>query len=91
MVRLWDALTGKCLCALPRVHSKGVSQVAFSADGKWLASVGQDDNHTVATYYSPSGFWHDGSRVAVVNGPTSKILFAAFAGKEAFPLMIGGV
>ena len=91
MVRLWDALTGKLLMELPRLHERGVSQLAFSADEKWLASVGQDCNHTIATYFSPTGFWHDGVRVAVVNGPKAKILGAAFAGKEAFPLMICGV
>ena len=36
--------------------------------------------------------WYEkGERVAVCSGPVSKILFANFAGKEAFPLMIGGV
>ena len=50
VVRLWDALTGKLLMQLPRFHERGVSQLAFSADEKWLASVGQDQNHTIATY-----------------------------------------
>jgi microtubule-associated protein-like 6 len=46
-VRVWDASTGKVLCALPRFHVDGISQLAFSPDGRWLASVGGDEFHTV--------------------------------------------
>jgi len=91
-VRVWDALTGKILCALPRFHSSGVSQLCFSKDGRWLASVGQDEHHSVAVYLSPNGTWAEKSvtRVASSAGPSAKMLFALFSGSEAFPLMIGG-
>ena len=78
VVRLWDALTGKLLKALPRVHLKGVGQLAFSADGKWLASVGQDTNHTIATYYSPTGFWHDVSLPFFLRMHSCFIVFYSF-------------
>src|SRR4051794_5182190 len=40
-VELWDARTGRLLQTLP-AHSVRVTAVAFSADGRWLASGGMD-------------------------------------------------
>ncbi len=40
-VRLWDVATGKLLKTL-RGHANGVTEVAFSPDGKRLASAGND-------------------------------------------------
>ena len=40
-VRLWDASTGECIDNLTG-HTTGLLCVAFSADGKWLASGGEE-------------------------------------------------
>jgi WD40 repeat protein len=40
-VSIWDAATGRLLKTFA-AHEVGVSSVAFSPDGKWLATAGQD-------------------------------------------------
>lgn len=46
----------------------------------------------MAVYCSPNGTWAEQavSRVATTSGPRTKVLFALFAGPEAFPLVLGG-
>src|SRR4051812_28722058 len=41
-VVLWDAASGNQIAAL-KGHGKGVSQIAFSRDGRWLASAATDN------------------------------------------------
>jgi len=90
-VRVWDGLTGKALAELPKFHALGVAQLAFSRDGRWLASVGLDEFHTVAVYLSPNASWCETSvtRVATAAGPMEKVLMALFCGGEGFPLFLG--
>jgi microtubule-associated protein-like 6 len=91
-VHVWDALTGKLLVALPRFHTGSVALLAWSKDGRWLASVGSDEHHSVAVYLSPSGTWEESniSRVASSSGPLAKMLMALFIGAESFPLIMAG-
>ena len=91
-VRVWDAMTGQTLAVLPRVaqQRRGISALAFSRDGKWCASVGQDTHHTVAAFTSYNGQWSDALRVATTATSTQKVLFALFIGPVDFPLMLGG-
>ncbi len=42
MVRLWSVETGKEIRPIEEGHATGVSSVAVSPDGKWLASLGDD-------------------------------------------------
>jgi WD40 repeat protein len=43
-VKVWDAQTGKELFTL-KGHTMQVLSVAFSPDGKWIASASQDRRH----------------------------------------------
>lgn len=90
-VRVWDAAAGVEIAELPLVHTKGVSILAFSRDGKVLASVGQDEQHSVAVYRTYSGLWADARRVACERSTRAKLLFGLFCGPQSFPLMLGGV
>ena len=49
-IQVWDVNTMALMCTMRGFHVKGVSRLAFSADGKYLASVGLDDDHSVAIY-----------------------------------------
>ena len=50
-VCLWDSTTMEPLAELGgEVHEHDIAAIAFSADGSHIASVGQDDQHTLAVW-----------------------------------------
>ncbi|TYZ57872.1 hypothetical protein PybrP1_010272 [[Pythium] brassicae (nom. inval.)] len=90
VVRLWDARSGELRCELKGVHARGVVSLAFSADRKLLASVGDDDDHSVALWEDASnGSWTLATLRATAKGDKGVNHFAAFAGRGA-ALVTGG-
>ena len=75
-VRVWRAVGAEHVVTLPPVHMRGVVTVSFDPSGHFLMSVGDDDYHTVAVYYSPAGDWHDATLVGTEQGDTNRVLFA---------------
>ncbi|RDD40098.1 Echinoderm microtubule-associated protein-like 6 [Trichoplax sp. H2] len=67
-IHLWDAATCQVLSVLKGQHSRGVCTVDFSDDGKKLASVGLDDNHTIVVWE-----WKKGEKIATTRGHKDKI------------------
>ena len=61
-VCVWDAQTGKLVRTMEKVHKRGVACMAFSPDGRFLCSVGHDENHTTCVYTTMNGEWNDGHR-----------------------------
>ncbi|GBG25699.1 Echinoderm microtubule-associated protein-like 1 [Hondaea fermentalgiana] len=51
-IHIWDASTMKIIVTLRGAHAGGIGCLAFSPEqgGRWLVSVGQDPEHTVALY-----------------------------------------
>ena len=90
-VKVWDALTGKLIITMEKVHTKGVGQLCFSPDGKFLCSIGHDENHTMCVYQTLNGEWNDGHRIATEAGDRAKVMFCLFCGEENFPIMVGSV
>lgn len=53
------ALTREQLCSLPHHHRQGIASLAFSKDGRRLATVGVDSDKSLAVWRSCSGEWYD--------------------------------
>jgi hypothetical protein len=70
---VFDAETGETVQTLSGFHKRAVSQLEFSSDGKFLASAGNDDNHTVAIYD-----WMAGVIQASAYGGMRKVLNLSF-------------
>ncbi|OXB55335.1 hypothetical protein ASZ78_002506 [Callipepla squamata] len=66
-IHIWDTETIKPLSVLKGYHQYGVCAVDFSADGKRLASVGIDDNHTIVLWDWKKGEKLSAVRTASVN------------------------
>ncbi|XP_048456030.1 echinoderm microtubule-associated protein-like 5 [Rhincodon typus] len=67
-IHIWDAELLKPLSILKGHHQFGVCAVDFSADGKRLASVGLDENHTIVLWD-----WRKGEKLSSVRGSAEKI------------------
>ncbi|KAJ1447589.1 hypothetical protein M885DRAFT_471813 [Pelagophyceae sp. CCMP2097] len=89
-VRVWDATTGATVSVLPRHVSGGVVALAFSSDGRHLAVVADDQDHTYFLYQTQDGEWADAVKAAQGPGPRARVHCVAFVGKSAYPLFVGG-
>uniref|UniRef100_A0A8C4SLW8 EMAP like 5 n=1 Tax=Erpetoichthys calabaricus TaxID=27687 RepID=A0A8C4SLW8_ERPCA len=67
-VHIWETEMLKPLSVLKGYHQYGVCAVDFSADGKRLASVGLDDNHTIVLWD-----WKKGEKLSAIRGSKDKI------------------
>lgn len=63
----------------------GVSHLAFSNDGKLLASVGMDADHSIAVYE-----WESGKLVSSSKGSSAKPLHLTFTHKDDKLVVVGG-
>lgn len=71
---IWDPATGRRLAILPLAHGGDVKLLAFSGDGKTLASVGLNGprgsgagDHSLAVFGSASGGWEDARLLATAD------------------------
>jgi len=95
-IHIWD--TGSCevISILPQVHRKGVTSMQFSADRKFLVSVGQDEDFSLALWISATGGWADGKLLGWTRGDVHPPLFCSFYDEvqgpsgEGFLLATGG-
>ncbi|KAJ6667049.1 hypothetical protein lerEdw1_019052 [Lerista edwardsae] len=67
-IHVWNTQTLKCLSLLKGQHQRGVCALDFSADGKCLASIGLDDNHSIVLWD-----WKKGEKMAATRGHKDKI------------------
>lgn len=98
VVRVWDAQTCVELACLGPFHRQGVSAIAWSADGKTVATVGADLEHSVAVWATATGGWDDARRLAYAAGDHQAVYFACFldpaewgAGMASSPPLPAGV
>ena len=89
--QIWDAESCRWICTLGGVHQRCVSSVCFSKDGRYIATVGGDNYHSVALWATRSGQWEDGKLVTKTRGDSGNTLFLTFAsGKGNFDFATGG-
>ena len=81
---VWDAETGETVQILYGFHRRAVCQLDFSPDGEMLASVGQDDDHSIAVYR-----WADGSCCGKSQGGQNKVLGIKFAPDSRSLVQVG--
>ncbi|KTG42430.1 hypothetical protein cypCar_00032632, partial [Cyprinus carpio] len=67
-IHVWETEFLKPLSVLKGFHQFGVCALDFSADGKRLASVGLDDNHTIVLWE-----WRKGEKLSSIRGSKDKI------------------
>ncbi len=93
-IRIWDSSTCGDIATLPYLHRKGVVSMQFSPSRKLLVSLGQDEDHSIAVWSSPSGQWTDGKLLAWSKGDVNPVLFCAFYDENvangAYLLATGG-
>ena len=88
-VRIWDAMTGNSICALPRHLRRGIISLTFSKNGRHLAAIAGDFDHSYALYKTHSGGWEDATRVSFSSGTKSRVFCAGFVGRDAYPCFVG--
>ena len=81
---VWDVHSGNTLVICSGFHRRGVTLLAWSPNGKMLASIGQDDNHSLAVYDTETG-----DLIASSKGHQSKVLGLLF--KSENEIIIVGV
>ena len=50
LICVWDTTTMECMARITGVLTKGICQICFSNDGKYLAASAADDYHCIAVY-----------------------------------------
>lgn len=91
-IHIWEPTSCSTVTILSEFHTKAVSYMGFSADGRLLASVGQDEHHSLAVYSSSSGLWFDGALLASSKTTRHDVYFVTFIEDSAssFHLVSGG-
>ena len=72
-ILIWDSKTMNTLHTLKGFHRRSVANMAFSHDGKFLISIGGDDDHSIAIYD-----WKNDKIKTSCKGDKSKILDVVF-------------
>ena len=66
-VCIWDYNSMQLVTKIENFHERGVCAVAFSKDGKYLISVGNDDSHTAGVFD-----WENDTKKPIAEGMVAK-------------------
>lgn len=77
-IHIWDSATTELIIVLPQLHRRGVVSMQFSSDRKKIVSVGEDQDHSIALWISPSADWSDGKLLGWCKGDMNPTLFCSF-------------
>eukprot|EP00814_Leptocylindrus_danicus_P009417 CAMPEP_0116006440 /NCGR_PEP_ID=MMETSP0321-20121206/1730_1 /TAXON_ID=163516 /ORGANISM="Leptocylindrus danicus var. danicus, Strain B650" /LENGTH=2265 /DNA_ID=CAMNT_0003474995 /DNA_START=74 /DNA_END=6868 /DNA_ORIENTATION=- len=91
-IQIWDANTAVNIASLRKHHRRGVLNVDFSLDSKLLVSLGADDGHSLAVWYSATGEWHDWILRSQSNCGPETVFFTKFTvPRTDFAIVSGGI
>jgi WD40 repeat protein len=85
-IHIWNTDTMEPLSVLKGSHERGVCAVDFSADGKKLASVGLDDDHSIVIWD-----WKKGEQMSTTRGHKDKIFMVKWSPSSSDQLVTVGV
>lgn len=77
-IHLWDALSCAPVSKFPTFHERAITSLSFSPCRTYLASVGQDENHSVAVWHNASSNPSDWRLAAHAKNTSRKVLFVLF-------------
>lgn len=89
LICIWDISSGEIIAKISGLHKRSINALAFSPDGRYIVSVGGDNNHRIAVYEC-----HSGRLVASTEGDTNRILCCAWGEQSAcggFHIATGGM
>ena len=89
-LHLWDARTAEYIMKFRGLHRRGITSLAFSGNGEYLISLGQDVMHSVVILRSPTSRWHDGHFFCSTSVSPQKMLWSLYMDSNEFPIVIGG-
>lgn len=78
---VWDSDDCTILQRLAGFHRRAINVIRFSPNGKYLLSVGEDDNHSVAIYE-----WKTGRLVSTSKVGGARMLTAAWKNDNEFTI-----
>ncbi|PAA85883.1 hypothetical protein BOX15_Mlig016715g1 [Macrostomum lignano] len=85
-IHVWEVESLKALSILKGQHERGVCAVAFSGDGRKLASVGLDDNHCIVVWD-----WRKGERLATTRAHKDRLFVIRWNPHDPNKLITVGV
>ncbi|CAK8677759.1 unnamed protein product [Clavelina lepadiformis] len=85
-IHVWDADTLTTISVLKGFHQRGVTAVDFSDDGKKLASIGLDNDHSMAIWD-----WKRGQKLATTKTHQDKVFVVRFNSSDPDKLVTVGV
>lgn len=91
-IHIWEPTSCSQVTILSEFHFKAVSYLGFSSNGRLLASIGQDEHHSLAVYSSASGLWFDGALLASSKTTRHEVFFVTFIDDpvSSYHLVSGG-
>ena len=89
-LHLWDARTAEFIIKFQGLHRRGITSLAFSGNGEFLISLGQDLMHSVVVLRSPTSRWYDGHVFCSTSISPQKMLWALYIDSNEYPIVIGG-
>ena len=90
-IMLWNANTYTTISCISKYHWNSILCVEFSADSKSLLSIGNEHDHFMIVWRSPSSRWDDWYLQARVRCGIEHIYFARFLDiNNSFDIVTGG-